>query len=133
MREIKFRAWDRQELKLVNAVLIDTDGTLYESWRDLEDGTVLHGVLMQYTGLEDMNGVEIYEGDLLRWRYWLEELTEDADVYKVEWLDGEARFALNCYRSGRQIDPRNDLMKLGDEFAVIGNIYENPELLDARP
>ena len=53
MREIKFRAWDKDLLKM------------YSKWTVIPDDDRSH-ILMQYTGLKDKNGVEIYEGDILK-------------------------------------------------------------------
>jgi uncharacterized phage protein (TIGR01671 family) len=80
-------------------------------------------VLMQYTGLKDKNGVEIYEADIISWSS--QEL-EAPELYEVVW-DSPCFWRQHNqnpeYTGGRKIlnDP-------GD-FQVIGNIYENPELL----
>jgi uncharacterized phage protein (TIGR01671 family) len=125
MREIKFRAWDGE--KMWNGFELRTERFVYPP--SVAEGPQKNLAFMQYTGLKDKNGAEIYEGDVLRWVDWREELTEAPDVYRVDWLDREARFSVNCFRSGRQIDPKDDLLLLDDEFEVIGNVYENPELL----
>jgi uncharacterized phage protein (TIGR01671 family) len=59
-REIKFRAWDKKNKKFIENFVIDNNGTCYtgEEILDIE--------LIQSTGLFDKNGVEIYEGDILR-------------------------------------------------------------------
>lgn len=71
-------------------------------------------IFMQYTGLKDKNGVEIYEGDLLGHQSRNMKVTGVKGVHEVEWDGNTARFGLPQPLA---------------EFEVIGNIYENPELL----
>lgn len=107
MREIKFRAWfgktglEKNEPCMVNGY----DGTTYMEWIGLNpDGWDIK--VMQYTGLKDKNGREIYEGDQLGHKlnvvYW------ESDGW--------------CINGGTPL-----CLFIDEE--VIGNIYENPELL----
>lgn len=138
MKEIKFRAWDSEEKvmwqTLTLAELIEggwefsTDPyefTLPQKdylWSQ-HDKTIW----MQYTGLKDENGKEIYEGDVLGcvsnddWRrsYY------NAKI-QVIYNDSKARFEGDRSAKFSHKDIPDILRK---EFAVIGNIYENPELL----
>lgn len=100
-REIKFRAWDD------GAMFVQPIAGNYAMSRFvgfLGDGAIL----MQYTGLKDKNGVEIYEGDILKGGIY--------KVYVVEWDYGNTTFGLNEY-------------SVRKAFEVIGNIYENKDLL----
>jgi uncharacterized phage protein (TIGR01671 family) len=136
MREIKLKVWDTKHLCWWN--FDDPADDLEDDEVGLGGGNVLEFRLperlrlVQYTGLKDKNGIEIYEGNLLRWIDWQEELTEEPDVYRVDWLAKEARFSLNCFRSGRHLDPKDDVFQPDDQFEVIGNIFENPDLLDSQ-
>ena len=76
--------------------------------------------LMQYTGLKDKNGVEIYEGDIVREVLWEQNQTEDV-LGKVHWSEGNAGF----WVSGRSVLTKG----YSEDLEVIGNIYENPDLL----
>ena len=75
----------------------------------------------QYTGMKDCNEVEIYEGDIVS--------TDDADIARITWDEDEHKFT---------VDTEGYLYDLGEyypkDLEVIGNIYDNPELLrcDAR-
>ena len=117
MREIKFRAWDKFERKMWPVTLINfREGVAalegYEGELVNED-TPLEGrrqnkplkllVLMQFTGLHDKSGKGIYEGDILK--------RNDIYEYEVKWN-----------KCGWTIDSES-------ECEVIGNIYENPELI----
>lgn len=97
MRKIKLRAWQYNQMVQVSTITFDT----------------FAAPLMQYTGLKDKNGVEIYEGDILR---------RENMIYEVEW-DVE-RVGLEPFTSGdgwgRKVP--------AEECLIIGNIYNNPEL-----
>ncbi|MDA2800611.1 YopX family protein, partial [Escherichia coli] len=86
------------------------------------DGAGLY--LMQFTGLHDKNGKEIYEGDILRWSSWVEgsyhEIAGVKNTNLVEWSNARGKWFV-----------KSDLWDLGmySDKEIIGNIYENPELL----
>lgn len=141
MREIKFRAWDKTEekLKLVGGIVFDK-GVITEV--DNDDGSLLwesSGIgtnyeLMQFSGLHDKNGKEIYEGDICRTSMETQ-LGKIQVVGVMRWQETEARFSIegetpdfiemkNYDVLGGAVDDRADVPE------VIGNIYENPELLE---
>ena len=101
MREIKFRAWH----KGVNKMLYDDDPI----------------VTMQYTGVKDKNDVEIYEGDIVKYKDYSDY------VYEVIFDEKECKFfAIGITKTQSE----NNLgYKINSNLEVIGNIYENRELL----
>ena len=116
MREIKFRAWDGKEVKR-DIELMFFDG-----------GWSMHGVpkgdaiLMQYTGLKDKNGKEIYEGDIMSY-----ELDDETVVFCCEWSGSGYYFTI----PGETGEVH--FMADSSEWEIIGNIYENPELIQNEP
>jgi len=125
MREIKFRAWDDEHrvmvLKIFNGVYetnLDSDGTLvigaYDSKEDWYELKVL-----QFTGLKDKNGKEIYEGDIL-------EIGGDKVRKEIYWNNKFAWWDIKRYEHslGLLLQTRKFV-----DVEVIGNIYENPDLL----
>lgn len=112
-REIKFRAWDGKEMQSLEGGDIELDyrGVV---WLDQWGGrNRVNWPLMQYTGLKDKNGVEIYEGDVVEckptWCYYSENPIE------VRYFaGGYVPFQYNKWDN--------------EDCIIIGNIYENPEL-----
>lgn len=123
MREIKFRAWLKEERKMVNVETLfiginrlcfgnsKTEDLFFRDFEEVE--------LMQYTGLKDKNGKEIYEGDIV--------ILNDAE---------EENRCVVKYKYGSYIlvdgDLREDLSNVESHkfLEVIGNIYENKSLLE---
>jgi len=140
MREIKFRAWDKIEQKMW-APIIDRDGI--PCARDPITGQLVRmsgellDPVMQYIGLKDKNGKEIYEGDIVKAHYFYfnGNFGNDGEIKgKVEYspwctfiindlVDGEEHY-LEFHETSHFEEPC---------IEVIGNIYENPELLSANP
>ena len=120
MREIKFRAWDGQKM-YYNVLaghpnnVCDYDGKDIWFWEELPKD------IMQYTGLKDKNGKEIYERDILK--------EDDGRLFRVEYReDGFITMSISNNKYKRDI-PCGLYYSIEVGTVVIGNIYENPELL----
>ena len=124
MRKIKFRAWDKENEKMMKVsslhlenkeISVKENGT-FHLFR-MQD-------LMQYTGLKDKNGKEIYEGDIV-----LIKLDETSTWHKTVVGFKKGAFIANL------ID-KEDYVYIfhhgftGDDFEIIGNVYENKNLLE---
>lgn len=77
---------------------------------------------LQYTGLKDKNDVEIYEGDIIR----VNKLTYDKNN-EFNTFIGIVEFYKGCFHMSIQ---KMLLLSYGEDVEIIGNIYENPELLE---
>jgi len=126
-REIKFRAWDKKNNEWANLNQLSDWGSCelsavigmgneqypYQTFRAESDDKY---ELMQYTGLHDKNGKEIYEGDIVRYMS-VDGVISKAVVYEPEIASFVIKFGNNNHYIGK-------FMK------IIGNIYETPELLN---
>ena len=128
MRDIKFRAWNEVEEKMLNwNEFLDTN---MKNTFIAPESTGL--ILMQYTGLKDKNGKEIYEGDIVKVKLYKGE-EEKYFIGKVEYfgsnfiVDADNNSEYHVYDlDGFGIDYRYNL----EDCEVIGNLYDNPELLE---
>ena len=125
MRELKFRVWDNKNKKFLpeshfailgSGKVIVTLSGYYEHFTNKTQDDY---VVQQYTGLQDSKGNDIYEGDILK---------ATSDQYDNENFVGKVIFDEGCFLTWIN---KNDIREVwsGDDIEVIGNIFENKELL----
>lgn len=168
MREIKFRAWDnltKQMIEWFDIEYLDLrDGYIShriyigdgEATEDVVKGSIPGYELMQYTGLKDKNGKEIYEGDIILQKRVLNENSKNPKYENValivRWDDGLSHRGDKSLEINPHAKENSSWFNTTPKFVatplketkftsyswspfhnceVIGNIYENPELLEA--
>jgi len=124
MKEIKFRAWDKnkREMREVTSLNFYDEYIWVDETPMTGDRLPLHTTpIMQYTGLKDKNGKEIFEGDIVEIEY----TNNTKEISYVEFEQDFCIFVLkvNSY-DYKELTPETDC------FEVIGNIYEHPHLLE---
>lgn len=132
----KFRAWDKEQLCWINIATLNFDGEFWYLAPAMDDFNPVYyeselgetWELMQSTGLKDNNGVEIFEGDVVQW----------GDT--PDWEEKPIRVAVVKINPDIQFDSNVGIFQYG-QFAyqdterfltILGNIYENPELLEVE-
>jgi uncharacterized phage protein (TIGR01671 family) len=132
-REIKFRAWDESQKYMA-----------YQGMPDLENiqSFIFHfgdKILMQYTGLKDFNGKKIFEGDIIEYVPYMHSLLKKTDIIEFNVNCG----AWFCKKTAETLADmlvmqhdeewqikQNYKPRAEHKVRVIGNIYENPQLLE---
>ncbi len=115
-REIRFRAWDNRSVK---GHMMVVRSLQFNDFLNVNGGDPLP--LMQYTGLRDKNGREIYEGDILRGSY--------DSAYEVRYMGDRDYPAFDVIPDVGSDSNGLSYLIAEESVEVIGNIYENPELL----
>ena len=126
-REIKFRAWHKKDKIMWFPTMIEIGDLLDNAVYSYPKGNIVphypnECILMQHTGLKDKNGVEIYEGDIVRDNNTIEVVVYQAPSFVMK-KPIKRGFSKRWSMFVR-------CPKYNQFEEVIGNIYENPELLD---
>lgn len=130
MDELKFRAWHSQQKRMIEVYGLGPDFITENTLDGVDPGTnAFMGddfellTVMQFTGLKDKNNVEIFKGDILQ--------TEAGKIMVVGWKVNLASFIIRrdgwafSHFFGEGCNP--------EDVEVIGNIYQNPELIEEVP
>ena len=132
MREVRFRAWNKRTAMMEEDFYIRSNGSQYDL-AELNYDTPHIEIekveleIMQYTGIKDQNGVEIFEGDIVAIENHPFEKTDDSDIgvkingnYEVGWNEDDLTWCAGSLL----------LARVGIYVRIIGNIYENSDLLE---
>lgn len=127
MREIKFRAWDLKTKTMHTVENINFCGreTVTVQYNPVKKICLDSVLLTQYTGAKDKNGVEIYEGDIIR-----HQSGKYGTDFEIKWSPILCGFTAMQIESGHPSPQLNQGTM--SYFEVVGNIYENPELVESN-
>lgn len=156
-RDFKFRAWTGTEMTDKIAIAGNGHVTTWEVHDSLIGPRLssVDWVIMQFTGLQDKNGMDIYEGDIIKFHYFYgtlganlgfeeaeHELTGIVEFGMFGWglkaIKGEHWKGHTRYEDGEGESSLHELCAMNegaiheDSFEVIGSVYENPELINPQ-
>ena len=132
MREIKFRAWNPVDMEMIADPLVYDDVGINDNFENFKDDEYY---LMQYTGLKDKNGNPIFEGDIIKY-----DRRDGFEYDKFVWVASvgqniDGSYEMQC----KQVESDEGLIDIdwriypyNNNMEIIGNIYENQELLEAK-
>ena len=144
MRENKFKAWDKTKDRMSypfsfgdcmdfglgeGTAIRDGDKTFYLSWCEI----------MQYTGLKDKYGIDIYEGDIVEWTFIFKNDFGNPDKIDKSWYevvyetDNPMHIAGFYFKDNNCKHNKYICFYDFKEVEIVGNIYENPELINNTP
>ena len=145
MREMKFRVWNNLLKKYLPDDLVHIKssgnlvfGTYYRKPDYYEDLPLLlkgDHTVEQFTGLEDKNGTEIYEGDIIQFEFWNEkyyrQIAYNSAIASYEAITVASPTSKKLRQKAKY--SFSELYKISSKgFKVVGNIHENPELLEEK-
>lgn len=128
----KFRVWDKEEKTMIDWIDLDMskdggedDFIVFEPTSPVKSA-ITNPILMQSTGLKDKNGVEIYEGDIVELKYPYDKRIKTKG--SIVWDENKACFGISMEETTEQYE----LYRITAEnyLTVIGNLHQNPELLE---
>lgn len=133
-REIKYRAWLKAEKIMVTVEEInfydETFAYIFDNYAEVEQEWIEEDIqnveLLQYTGLKDKTGKDIYEGDIIR--YFSEVMSKKEWICSVEVIG--ATFAVRTGKKSYMDGSFLNRLSKDEKLEIIGNIYENPNLLE---
>ena len=135
-REIKFRIWDKDNNKMLNynndiVPCLTLNGVLQDCSKEVSSNISYKYDLMQFTGLHDKNGKEIWEGDIIKVgsKNWFDKGYTSNEEVSIG-IDGVRFGKIKPFSKMYQGEVSGQEENHYDTFEVIGNVYENKNLLN---